>query len=353
MFEDLLRDWDGEETVVRFDPPTGAWMFVGVHSTVLGPAMGGTRMKSYGSPEDGLRDVLRLSAAMTGKMAMAGVPLGGGKAVLAVPEIPRGDARRTLLLRYAELVESLHGTYVTACDMNTSPADMDVIGERSSSVLGRTEAAGGSGTSAPATAVGVFHGLRAAAAHAFGSDDLEGRAVAIQGVGAVGGALARQLAEAGARLTLTDVDELRAKELASELDAEVVVSDDVFDVECDVFAPCATGAVLNADTIPRLRCRAIGGAANNQLAEPQDAGRLAERGIVYAPDYVVNAGGVIHLVGFELLREDAAQVDERLRAIADTLGEVFAEADARGISTGAAADALVRQRLAAGGREGG
>lgn len=352
MFEDLLRDWDGEETVVRFDPPTGAWMFVGVHSTVLGPAMGGTRMKSYASPEDGLRDVLRLSAAMTSKMATAGVPLGGGKAVLAVPEIPAGDARRTLLLRYAELVESLHGTYVTACDMNTSPADMDVIGERSAWVLGRTEAAGGSGTSAPATAVGVFHGLRASVAHAFGSDDLDGRMVAIQGVGAVGGPLARRLAEAGARLILADVDDVRAKELASELDADTVSADEVFGVECDVFSPCATGAVLNADTIPRLRCRAIAGAANNQLAASEDADLLAARGIAYAPDYVVNAGGVIHLVGYELLHEDAGAVDERLRAIADTLGEVFAEADASGISTGAAADALVRKRLAAGRREG-
>ncbi len=308
-------------------------------------------MQSYASPGDGLRDVLRLSAAMTSKMAMAGVPLGGGKAVLAVPEIPAGDARRALLLRYAELVESLHGTYVTACDMNTSPADMDVIGERSGSVLGRTEAAGGSGTSAPATAVGVFHGLRATAAHALGSDDLAARTVAVQGVGAVGGPLARRLAEAGARVTLTDVDELRAKELASELDAEVVAADDVLDVECDVFAPCATGGVLNADTIPRLRCRAIAGAANNQLAEPEDADRLADRGIVYAPDYVVNAGGVIHLVGYELLHEDATRVDQRLQSIADTLGEVFAEADSRGISTGAAADVLVQQRLAAGRRE--
>lgn len=348
MFEDLLRDWDGEEAVVRFDAPSGAWMFVGVHSTVLGPAAGGTRMKTYAAPADGLRDVLRLSAAMTSKMAMASLPLGGGKAVLAVPDIPRGEARRDLMLRYGDLVESLHGTYVTACDMNTRPADMDVIAERCGSVLGRTEGNGGSGTSAPNTAVGVFHGLGAAVAHAFGSDDLGGKTVAVQGVGAVGGPLSRMLAAAGARVTLADIDEVRAKELAREIEAEVVSADAILETECDVVAPCATGGVLNADTIPRLRCRVVGGAANNQLAEPPDAERMAERGILYAPDYVVNAGGVIHLVGYEMLGEDEDRVNERLRGIGDTLGEVFRLAEAEGIATGAAADELVRQRLAAG-----
>lgn len=349
MFESLLRDWDGEEAVVRFDEPSGSWMFLGVHSTVLGPGMGGTRMKSYAEPADGLRDVLRLSSAMTSKMAMASVPLGGGKAVLAVPEIPQGPARRELLLRYGDLVESLHGTYITACDMNTGPPDMDVIAERSSNVLGRTEDNGGSGTSAPNTAVGVFHGIRAAVAHAFGSDDLDGRTVAVQGVGAVGGPLSRMLAEAGARLTLADVDDVRAKELAEELGTDVAPAERIAEVACDVFAPCATGGVLNAATIPSLRCRVIAGAANNQLGEPADAERLAERGILYAPDYVVNAGGVIHLVSYEMLHETDADVERRLRGIGDTLGEVFARAEADGISTGAAADAIVGQRLAAAG----
>ena len=288
---------------------------------------------------------------MTSKMAMASVPLGGGKAVLAVPEIPQGQARRELMLRYGDLVESLHGTYVTACDMNTGPPDMDVIAERSSSVLGRTEANGGSGTSAPNTAVGVFHGIRAAVGHAFGSDDLDGRTVAVQGVGAVGDPLSRFLAEAGARLTLADVDDVRAKELAEELEAEVVPADRIAEVECDVFSPCATGGVLNADTIPSLRCRVIAGAANNQLGEPADAERLAERGILYAPDYVVNAGGVIHLVSYEMLHESDAQVAERLRGIGDTLGEVFARAEAEGISTGAAADEIVAERLSAAGTD--
>jgi leucine dehydrogenase len=256
--------------------------------------------------------------------------------------------RRDLLLRYGDLVESLHGTYRTACDMNTSSADMDVVGERSSFVFAKTEGAGGSGTSAPATAIGVLNGLRAAAAHALGGDDLDGRTVAVQGVGAVGEPLARELAEHGARLVLTDVDDVRAKELAQALDAETVGTEEIYDAECDVFAPCATGGVLSAETIPRLRCRVVAGAANNQLAEPEDADRLAERGILYAPDYVVNAGGVIHLASLEMLGEDVAARDERLRGIGDTLREVFALAERRGISTAAAADSIVEERLAAG-----
>jgi leucine dehydrogenase len=348
VFEDLLPAWGGEEVVVRFDEPSATWMFVCVHSTVLGPGAGGTRMKVYAEPRDALRDGLRLSSAMTSKNAMAGLPLGGGKAVLAVTEIPAGEGRHDLFLRYGDLVESLHGTYRTACDMNTSSADMDIVGERSSFVFAKTEAAGGSGTSAPATAVGVFNGLRAAVAHAFGDDDLGGRVVAVQGVGAVGEPIARELVEHGARLVVTDVDDVRAKELAQELDAETAGTEEIYDAECDVFAPCATGAVLSAGTIPRLRCRVIAGAANNQLAEPEDADRLAERGILYAPDYVVNAGGMIHLASLELLGEDVAARDERLRGIGDTLAEVFALAERRGISTAAAADAIVEERLAAG-----
>jgi len=345
VFEEVLRAWDGEEVVLRFDEASATWMFVCVHSTVLGPSAGGTRMNVYASPSDALRDGLRLSSAMTSKMAMAGVPLGGGKAVLAVPEVPVGDARRSLMLRYGELVESLHGTYRTACDMNTASADMDVIAERTSSVFGRSEEAGGSGSAAPATAVGVFHGLRASVARVFGSDDLTGRTVAVQGVGAVGGPLARSLAEVGADLILADVDDVRAKELADELGSTHVPAEEILDAECDVFAPCAVGAVLSETTIPRLRCSVVAGAANNQLAEPEDAARLAERGILYAPDYVVNAGGVIHLVGFELLGEDRERVDERLRGIADTLTEVFERADADGLSAAAAADAIVAERI--------
>lgn len=348
MFDELLRAWDGEEFVVRYDAPSGTWMFVCVHSTALGPAAGGTRMKTYAHPRDGLADGLRLSSSMTRKNAVAGLPLGGGKGVLSVTEIPNDEARRSLLLRYAEVVESLHGTYWTACDMNTAPSDMDVIGERCSSVFGKTEAHGGSGTSAPATADGVFIGIRASAKHAFGTDDLSGRTVLVQGVGAVGSILARLVTDAGARVIVTDVDEIRAKELAVEVDGDVVAPEDAIGSECDVFSPNATGGVLSSESIPRLRCRIVAGAANNQLAEPEDADRLAERGIVYAPDFVVNAGGVIHLASLEMLGEDVAARDERLRGIGDTLMEVFALAERRGISTAVAADAIVEERLAPG-----
>jgi leucine dehydrogenase len=345
VFEDLLEAWDGEEVALRHDAPSGTWMFVCVHSTVLGPASGGTRMKVYASPDDALRDGLRLSSAMTSKNAVAGLPLGGGKAVLAVPELPSGGARRDLLLRYGDLVESLHGTYWTACDMNTASPDMDVVAERCSTVFGRTEANGGSGTSAPATADGVFAGIRASVAHAFGSDELAGRTMVIQGVGAVGGPLARRLRKAGAELLLTDVDEARAKELAAELGVEVVAPKDAIATACDVLSPCATGGVLSAESIPRLRCRIVAGAANNQLAESEDAERLAEREILYAPDYVVNAGGIIHLASLEMLGEDEARRDERVAAIAGTVAEVFRIAEAEAISTAAAAESMVRARL--------
>jgi leucine dehydrogenase len=347
VFEELLRGWDGEEVAVRYDADVEAWMFVCVHSTALGPGAGGTRMKVYSTPADALGDGLRLSSAMTQKNAVAGLPLGGGKAVVAVPEIPAGDRRERLLLRYADLVESLHGTYWTACDMNTSPEDMDVIARRCSSVFGRTEAAGGAGSSAPATADGVFHGIVASVEHVFGSPDLDDRSVVVQGVGAVGSPLASRLAAAGAKVTVADVDEAQAERAAAEIEATTVPATDAISTDCDVLSPCATGGVLSAETIPLLRCRIIAGAANNQLAEPGDAERLASRGVLYAPDFVVNAGGIIHLASIEMLGEDQGARDARVRGIARTLAEVFRRADADTVSTTRAAEAMVRERLEA------
>jgi glutamate dehydrogenase/leucine dehydrogenase len=348
-FDELLRSWDGEEVVVRHDDPAGTWMLIGVHSTVLGPAMGGTRMKSYGGAEDALHDVLRLASAMTVKQAVAGVPYGGGKAVLAVPSVPpRGsEERRSLLLRYAELVESLHGTYVTAADMNTGAADMDVIGERTTHVLGRSGSAGGSGDPGASTALGVFHAIRASVGHAFGEDDLVGRSVLVQGVGSVGGRLVEHLTEAGASVLVADVDEARVAAVADAAGAKTVAAEDVIGTECDVFAPCAGGAVLTEATIPQLRCRIVAGAANNQLGVADDAERLRDAGILYAPDFVVNAGGVIHLAGYEALGWDDRTMEERLAAIGDTLLGLFETAEREGISTEAAAERLARDRIAA------
>ena len=314
--------------------------------------MGGTRMKAYPTPADALRDGLRLAGAMSLKQAAAGLPYGGGKAVLAVREVPpRGTPqRRELLLRYADLVDGLGGTYVTAADMNTSAPDMDVIGERTAHVLGRSPAHGGSGDPGHGTAVGVFHGIRASVRRVFGDAELSGRTVLVQGIGSVGSQLAQMLHDAGARLSLSDIDEAKAATLAAQLEgARTVASDDVLASPCDVFAPCATGGLLSAETIPRLACRVVAGSANNQLATAADGERLAAAGILYAPDYVINAGGVIHLAGYETLGWDDAQMAARLAGIGATLDEVFDTADLQGISTAEAADRLARARIEAGG----
>jgi glutamate dehydrogenase/leucine dehydrogenase len=346
VLEERLRGWDGEELVTRYDEPTSTWLFIGVHSTVLGPAMGGTRMKPYATPDDAVRDVLRLSQAMTLKQATAGLPYGGGKAVLAVPAVPdrASKERADILARYADLIESLHGTYVTAADMNTGPADMDAIGERTTHVLGRSPANGGAGDPGEGTAIGVFHAIRAACRHAFDTDDLSQRSVLVQGAGSVGARLSTMLLEAGARVMAADVDAARAFATG----AEPIEADAALGTRCDVLAPCATGAILSEDTIPGLGCRVIAGAANNQLAAPEDAARLAARTILYAPDYVANAGGVIWLAGYETLGWDDASMRARLAGIEQTLEEIFGAATADGITTAEAADRLALGRIAAG-----
>ena len=339
-FEALLAGWDGEHAVVRHDVESGAWMFVCVHSTALGPAGGGTRMRVYPAPADGLADAMRLSAAMTWKMAGAGMPRGGGKAVLAVPELPTGDARKRLLRRYGELVASLGGSYRTAGDMNISPEDLDVVAETCPWVYGTTGRGGNSGRG---TARGGLHAIRATVEQVFGSPELAGRSVLVQGAGAVGAVVARELADAGAHVLVSDVDEARA----AATGCETVPPEHALETEVEVYSPCAVGGTLNVESIPRLACRAIAGCANNQLAEPEDAERLRKRGIVYAPDYVVNAGGIIQLIGLEDEGWDEPQLEERLARIGDTLRQLFAEADAEGVTPLDAADRLVRRRLAA------
>jgi leucine dehydrogenase len=342
VFEELLREWDGEEAVVRFDRESGAWMFVCVHSTVRGPAGGGTRLRVYAEPSDGLADAMRLSAAMTQKMAVADMPRGGGKAVLAVPELPAGETRRRLLLRYGDLVASLRGTFHTAGDMNISPADLDVVAERCEFVFGTTGRGGNSGRG---TARGVLHGIRASVEHLFGSPDLGGRTVLVQGVGAVGADLAGWLAEAGARVLVTDVDAELAGRVAGPIGAAVIAADAAIATECDVYAPCAVGGTLDADSVPRLRCRIVAGSANNQLATPEDAERLHGAGILYAPDYVINAGGVLQLLGLEGLGWDEGELERRLAGIGDTLRTIYAEADEEGIAPETAAAQLAARRL--------
>jgi leucine dehydrogenase len=337
-FEELLSGWEGEHAVVRYDAESGAWMFVCVHSTVLGPAGGGTRMRVYPTPADGLADAMRLSGAMTWKMAGAGMPRGGGKAVLAVPELPLGEPRKRLLRRYGELVASLGGSYRTAGDMNISPEDLDVVAETCPWVYGTTGRGGNSGRG---TARGGLHAIRATVEHLFGSPDLSDRSVLVQGTGSVGAVLARELVDAGARVLVSDVDESRA----AATGCETVPPERVLETEVDVYSPCAVGGTLSADSIPGLACRAVAGCANNQLAEPTDAERLHERGILYAPDYIVNAGGIIQLIGLEDEGWDEAQLEKGLAGIGDTLRALFAEAGAEGITPAEAADRLVRRRI--------
>ena len=336
--ERLLSDWDGEHAVVRHDTESGGWMFVCVHSTVLGPAAGGTRLRVYPTPADGLADAMRLSGAMTWKMAGAGMPHGGGKAVLAVRELPARESRKRLLRRYGELVASLGGTYRTAGDMNISPEDLDVVAETCPWVYGTSGRGGNSGRG---TARGALHAIRATVEHAFGSPDLAGRSVLVQGAGSVGAVLAHELADAGARVLVSDVDESRA----AATGCETVSPERVLETEVDLYSPCAVGGMLDRESISRLACRAITGCANNQLADPEAAQRLQERGILYAPDYIVSAGGIIQLIGLEDEGWDEAQLEERLSRIGDTLRTLYAEADAAGITPEEAADRLVRRRL--------
>jgi leucine dehydrogenase len=335
-FEDLLVGWDGEQVAVRFDSELSTWMFIGVHSTRRGPSGGGTRMRVYERPEDALADALKLSSAMTRKFAVCDVPRGGGKGVLAVPALPVGEARTELLHRYGEFITSLGGLYSCGPDMNTSEHDMDTIAETCPYVFCRTVENGGSGSTSPATARGVFYGIEASAKYALGVPDLQGVRVLVQGMGSVGALLAQYLAEAGAELLVSDVDAQRLT-LGTPVDPAEATR-----TECDVFAPCAVGGVINRATVDELRCRVIAGAANNQLAEPWIADRLHERGILYAPDYVINSGGVLHGAGLESLGWDEALVEERLRGLGDLLLELYAE-DGSPVH---AADRLVDRRLA-------
>jgi leucine dehydrogenase len=339
--DSVFDGWDGEQVVVA--PPDGddTWIFVGMHSTRRGPAAGGTRIKTYATREDALGDALALATAMTAKMAVHDVPLGGGKAVLAVPEVPVGDARLRLLRRLADVIESLGGRFATGPDMNTSAADMDALGEWTEHVFCRSADHGGSGDPSPSTAHGVYHGIRASVAHALGSDDLRGRTIAVQGVGNVGATLAELLSADGATVLLADVDAGRAAAVAGRAGAQVVSPEEVLALECDVVAPCAAGGVIDDALVEqRLRCRVVAGAANNPLTSDAVADALREAGILYAPDFVINGGGALHGAGLELLGWDRETLDRRLAGIGETLTELYRRADAERTTTLAAARAL-------------
>lgn len=339
----------GHEQVVFFsDAATGLRAIVAIHSTRLGPALGGTRFYPFPSEGAALVDVLRLAQAMSYKSAAAGLDLGGGKAVVIGD--PARDKTEALLLAYGRYLDRLGGHYITTEDVGTTVADMEVIGRETRWVTGRGVEHGGSGDPSPATAVGVFEAMRATAQFLWGSPDLAGRHVAISGLGKVGSALAASLLEAGARLTVADINPAAVKALGERV--EVVPPDKVHAVACDIFSPCALGAVLNPETIPELDCAAVVGSANNQLASDDCAVLLRDAGITYVPDYVANGGGVIN-IAYEIGRayrwEDA---EAHVRRIFDVTLRVLTRAEDEGVTPAQAADRLAEERMASGARTG-
>lgn len=348
-FLDLLDGWDGVGVVVRRDQPTGTWIFVAIHDDTLGPATGGCRMKVYDRPEDGLADALRLAEGMTHKWAAMDFPFGGGKTVLAIPHPLEGEARRGLLHRFGELLNSLGGSYGTGADLGTTTEDMLTIAEVSEYVIGvhgRTE---GPMDPSPFTAIGVFEGIRSALRHRFGSDSLNGRSVLIEGVGAVGASLAGLVSDAGGSVIVADIDAEAAERVAEQVGGLVTGAKSAYEVECDVLAPCAVGATLKATSIPMIAAPIVAGAANNQLAEPADADRLLARGILYAPDYVINGGGAMAFTSI-YLGADVAEAERRVRGIGAHLDRIFAEAESENVSPVVAARAHADRILARGPR---
>jgi len=341
--------WDGEALLERHDAETGATIFIALHSSRLGPASGGTRMKRYEDLAAARRDAERLSEGMTYKWAAAGFPRGGGKAVLAVPPGLDPARRDGLLRRYGALIQELGGRFWTGADVGTSSRDMDVIAETGAPyVFSRTPAHGGAGDSSVWTALGVEAGIRATCARVFGDRSLTGRRVVVQGAGSVGSAVIARLRDAGAAVAFSDVDAGSVRRHRDEGGVPFVEPGAVLETPCDVLAPCALGGVLTAETIPRLRCRAVAGAANNQLGQPEDAERLREREILYAPDFVINAGGAIGITGQEALGWSEDRARQEVLRIGATLERVFALAEAHGITTEAAARRIAQERLSGG-----
>lgn len=343
--QSLIERWDGVGIACRYDAVSGTWIFICLHDNTLGSCTGGTRMKVYDSPAEGLRDAMRLAEGMTCKWAAIDEPVGGGKAVLAVERPLEGEDRRQLLLLYGALVESLKGAFRTGEDLGTTSSDMQVIAESCRFVHGFHPVNGNKVDPSPFTARAVFEGIKSAAEVVLGSADLTGRTVLIQGVGSVGASLGRFLAAAGASLLVSDIDTDRTEEVAHRLGATIVDDSEVYRTECDIYSPCAIGATLSEKTIPELRCRIVAGSANNQLAEPADAQRLLEREIAYVPDYVINAGGALSFALMDRGYADEADLFKEMASIGTTVREVLQEAAEHGDSPVAAAERRVQETL--------
>jgi leucine dehydrogenase len=338
---DTIAEMGHEQLVLCNDTAAGYRGILAVHSTVLGPALGGTRFWSYASDEEAIVDALRLARGMTYKNAVAGLNLGGGKSVIIGNN--RTTDREMIFRAHGRFVESLGGRYITAEDVGTSTADMDFVHMETDYVAGL---AGRSGDPSPVTAHGVFRAIQASAKERWGSDDLSTKTVSIQGCGHVGYYLAKELHQAGAKLVVTDIDAERVKRVASEFGAKAVGTDEIFGVQADIFAPCALGAIINDKTLPQLEVEIVAGAANNQLLEERHGKALEERGILYAPDYVANAGGVINVYS-ELAGWSSARAFRKADEIYDTILKVFEIARTTKVPTFEAADRLAEQRIKA------
>lgn len=341
VFGQLSFD-DHEQVVFCNDKDTGLRAIIGIHNTVLGPALGGTRMWNYSSEWEALNDVLRLSRGMTFKSAITGLNLGGGKAVLI------GDAKTQktpeLMRKFGEFVHSLSGKYITAEDVGMDTEDMDIVREVTPYVTGISESKGGAGNPSPITAYGVFMGMKAAAKYKFGSDDLEGKKVLVQGIGHVGESLVEHLTNEGALVFIADINPARLEEVRRKYSVKIY-TEDIYEAPVDIYAPCALGATINDETIGRIKASIIAGAANNQLANEHVHGKyLQEKGIIYAPDFLINAGGIINVYA-ELEGYDRKEIMRKTENIYNTTLEILNTAEARKISTHFAALQIAQQRI--------
>lgn len=337
-----MQETEHEQVIFCQDKEAGLKAIIAIHDTTLGPALGGTRMWNYSCEEEALRDVLRLSRGMTYKATAAGLNLGGGKAVIIGD--PKKDKSEILFRAYGRFVNSLGGRYITAEDVGTDVNDMEYTFMETDYVVGIEASHGGSGNPAPFTALGVFQAIKVCLGKTFGNEDLKGKVVAVQGVGQVGGHLIRRLKAAGAKIVASDVDAEKLKKAEGEFGFESVDPKEIYQVNCDVFVPCALGGVLNDETVPVLKTKIIAGSANNQLERPEHADQLKGRGILYAPDYVVNAGGLIN-VYLELEGYSRERAERMTRGIYYNLKRVLQIAEERGCSTDQAANFMVEQRL--------
>jgi len=337
-------DFDHHETVAFFDDKrTGIRSIIAIHSTALGPACGGTRMYPYSTTEEALTDVLRLSRGMSYKSAIANIPLGGGKAVIIGD--PARDKTEARLLAYADAVNAFGGRYITAMDVGMGPDDMPVVARGTQHIAGFDQPGKTGGDSGPLTALGVFVGLKAAVKHRLKVDTTQGLTVAIQGLGKVGMGLAKRLHAEGAKLVVADVSADAVNRATELFGAKAVSPNEIVTAACDVLSPNALGAILNEQTIPKLQAQVVAGGANNQLARDSDGIALKGRGILYAPDYVINGGGIIRVAG-QIFGWDDAEIERRVLAIGDTLALIFRRADTESAATNLIADRIAEERMA-------